>query len=356
MSAALAPGAFRPPRDVWGPFARAAKALDRNSLVVLDARVADLHPRVKSICRKRAGAVVLLSAGERTKTLSALGRILVDGAGLNRGGTLVAVGGGTVGDVSTVAAHLIKRGVRLIHVPTTLLAAVDSSLGGKGAIHSSAGGLTIKNAAGAFHYADACWICPELFESLPDVARRQGAIEAWKMAASLSAPTWNRWRRARPTETQLIREARRLKALVCRADPYEQTGHRRVLNFGHTFGHVVESLTQFRVPHGDAVGMGMLCALDVGRATGITPESVAREVEGVLVERAGVKGRAALGRALSLATPSRVARLLAADKKAGPNESVRMVLLRRVGAWEVRGIDQTLWRGLLRTWMNGARP
>lgn len=353
---AVPPGAYQPVRDVWGPFARAAaRRLPEGALVVIDARVAALHPGVAAAAR-RAGRVLQVRAGEGAKTLRTLARLLAEGVSLPRSGTLLAVGGGTIGDLATVAAHLIKRGVRLIHAPSTLLAAVDSSVGGKGAIHAEAAGVPVKNAAGVFHYPDECWICPELFTTLPRRALREGAIEAWKMAVSLSAPLWRAYRRRTPGLEQLIRDARALKDDVCGEDPYEQEGRRRILNFGHTFGHAVESLTRFAVHHGDAVGMGILCALDVGRAMGVTPSGVAWEVEDGFVQGPGVLGRAALARALRRAKPERIAALLRADKKAGAAGELRMVLLRRVGQAGVLPVPEPVWRRLLPSWRRGARP
>jgi len=326
-------------------------------LVVIDARVAALHPRVAATCRRRSKVVLPLRAGEGAKTLGTLARVLAAGTPLPRTGTLIAIGGGTIGDLCTVAAHLLKRGVRLIHVPTTVLAAVDSSAGGKGAVHAAArGGLAVKNAAGVFHYPEACWICPELFETLPARAHREGATEAWKMVACLSPGLWGAYRRRPPALERMVRDARRLKDAVCRGDPYELKGPRRVLNFGHTFGHVLESLTRFRVSHGDAVGMGMLCALDVGRAIGVTPEAVAVEVERGLEDGPGILGRAALAKALGRAKVPAVAELLRADKKAGKAGALRMVLLREIGDAPVLPAEARTWRPLLRAWREGTRP
>ena len=353
-----APGAFLPLRDLWGPFARAAERIpDRDALAVIDARVAALHPAVAALCRRRARAVLPLRAGEGAKTLATLARVLAAGVPLPRSGTLIAVGGGTIGDLCTVAAHLLKRGVRLVHVPTTVLAAVDSSVGGKGAVHATArGGLAVKNAAGVFHYPAECWICPELFATLSPRALRQGATEAWKMVACLSPRLWREYRRRPPALERMIRDARSLKDAVCRADPYELKGPRRVLNFGHTFGHVLESLTRFRLSHGDAVGLGMRCALDVGRALGATPEPVAAEVEEGLAAGPRILGRDALARALGRAPAGAVAELLRADKKAGAAGALRMVLLRRIGQTEVLPVEASAWQPLLRAWRQGRRP
>lgn len=350
-----APGSYRPLVDHWGAFPKlAAEHMPSPSLLLIDARVAKLHPKVARAAEKAADQVVALRAGERAKSVDSLDRLVRAGLTLPRSGALVCVGGGTLGDLATVAAHLLKRGVRLIHVPSTLLAAVDSSVGGKGALH--AGTPPVKNALGVFHYPDACWVCPELFQTLSPRQLREGAIEAWKMVACVSEPLWHQYREQPPSLEHLVRDARALKADVCEKDPYEIEGLRRVLNFGHTFGHVIESVTHFGVSHGDAVGLGMLCALDVGRALGVTDEVVAVEVEEGLHEGPGVLGRKALAKALAKARLPEVDALLAADKKAGAKGELKMVLLRGLGDAPVLPVSGALWRELWPFWIEGKRP
>lgn len=352
----VAPGAYRVAEERWGRFEALAATLPQPCAVLLDRRVARLHPRVRKALRGRATAVLELTAGERVKSLRVLEKLSARLLSLPRSGTILAVGGGTVGDLATVAAHLHKRGVRLIHVPTTLLAAVDSSLGGKGAVHAGTGRAPVKNALGVFHYADACWLCPELFETLSPTQRREGRVEAWKMVATLSAPRWRQYVDQEPSLEQLVRDARALKAQVCAQDPYELGGERRVLNFGHTFGHVLESVTGFRLSHGDAVGLGMRCALDVGRALGVTPPGVAEEIEQALDVRVGVLPRTKLASALAGHHDSEVTTLLAADKKVDVPGEVRMVLVQRLGQAVFRSVAPPVWRPLARAWRRGIRP
>ncbi|MHB8879307.1 MAG: 3-dehydroquinate synthase family protein, partial [Myxococcaceae bacterium] len=121
--------------------------------------------------------------------------------------------------------------------------------------------------------------------------------------------------------------------------------------FGHTFGHALESLSGFRLSHGDAVGLGMLCALDLGRALGVTPPKVALEVEEGLTRGPGLLGRAALARLVGASRTGQLASLLAADKK-GP----RMVLLRELGEAVVQEVPARAWREPLRAWRRGLRP
>jgi 3-dehydroquinate synthase len=346
-----APGAWTAPEDRWGPFDQLCRTLPSGAFVVADARVLRLHPGVaRALARRAPLGLLALKAGEGAKSFRSLEKLLKGMAALPRNGTLVAVGGGTVGDLATVAAHLHRRGTNLLHVPTTVLAAVDSSLGGKGALNLDGA----KNGVGVFHSAAACWLCPELFQTLSASQRREGRVEAWKMALTLSAERWEAWAAAPPPDEAAIREGRALKSAVCADDPYERHGKRQVLNFGHTFGHVLESLSGYRLRHGEAVGLGMLCALDVGRALAVTPARVAREVEEVLLQRAEVQGRDALARWMG--PLPKVRKLLAADKKAERPGEVRMVLLERPGMTRAVAVPAEAWSLLHRAWKSGRRP
>jgi 3-dehydroquinate synthase len=357
MTTSLPPGAYRPATDKWGSFKRLCASLPEGSLAVVDRRVARLHPTLlPTLQARRPRAIVQLTGGEVAKTFEALEQVVAAGLAMPRSGTLVAIGGGTIGDVSTVAAHLLKRGVRLIQVPTTLLAAVDSSLGGKGAVDITVRGRVVKNPVGVFHYAEEAWLCPELYETLSDTQRREGALEAWKMVASLDAELFRAYVRREPSLERMVKDARRLKESVCAKDPYEHQGLRRVLNFGHTFGHVLESVSRFKLSHGDAVGLGMLCALDVGRALGVTPEDVAWKVEDALHQGPGVLGRERTMDLLKRATLKDVTALLSADKKAGSAGELRMVLLTELGSAVVRDVSADVWRELWPVWTRGKRP
>ncbi|MFP2925431.1 3-dehydroquinate synthase family protein [Pyxidicoccus sp. 3LG] len=356
-SSFLPPGAYRPPVDRWGAFSKLAASLPEGSVAVVDRTVAKLHPTLVSTLEAREPrAIVQLTGGESAKTFAALEKVLAAGLSLPRSGTLLAVGGGTVGDVSTVAAHLLKRGVRLVQVPTTLLAAVDSSLGGKGAVDLTVRGRVVKNPAGVFHYAEEGWLCPEFFSTLSPTQVREGSLEAWKMVISLDSTIFRRYVRTPPKLDKLVKDARALKERVCTQDPYEHQGLRRVLNFGHTFGHVLESVSRFKLSHGDAVGLGMLLALDVGRHLGVTPEPVAAQAEAALANGPGVLGRERVAALTRKAPLKDIVALLDADKKAGAKGELRMVLLTAIGSTEVRDVAQDTWRELWPAWTKGTRP
>jgi 3-dehydroquinate synthase len=215
---------------------------------------------------------VLIPDGERAKTLQSVARIydaLVK-CGADRSTTLVAFGGGIVGDVAGFAAATYLRGLRLVQVPTTLLAQVDSAIGGKVGVNLAAG----KNLVGAF-YPPALVACdPSLLGSLPRREFRAGLYEVVKYGVIASRSLFERVAASLPalfardgdTLTALIAECCRIKANVVMEDEREG-GVRRILNFGHTVGHALEAVTRYRrFRHGEAIAYGMMAASEIARA------------------------------------------------------------------------------------------
>jgi 3-dehydroquinate synthase len=216
----------------------------------------------------------LIPDGERAKTLLTVTRIyeaLVKRR-FDRSATLVAFGGGVVGDVAGFAAATYLRGIRLIQIPTTLLAQVDSSVGGKVGVNLPAG----KNLVGAFHPAALVVCDPEIVASLPRREFRSGLYEVVKYGVIRSRPLFERiftdltaiFAHDPAVLTPLIAECCRIKADVVGEDERE-SGPRRVLNFGHTIGHALEAVTRYRrFRHGEAIGYGMLAAAHISAARG----------------------------------------------------------------------------------------
>lgn len=319
----MTPGAYVKCRDVYGRFDELVARVEGAALAIADERVLRLHPHVRRSLASRGVKVVALRAGEAVKSLRVVERLTVGALALPRSLTLLAVGGGTIGDVATVFAHTFKRGVRrFIQVPTTLLAAVDSSVGGKGAVN--VGGA--KNVVGVFHAAEEAWLCGELFTTLPEAQRREGRLEAWKMVVTLDARRFAQWERRAPDDETLVRVSRELKHALVVKDPYETKGLRVALNFGHTMGHVIESLSKYGVRHGEAVGLGMLYALDEGVRRGATSPELRARIEAALPNAPNARARLAKWTAPKYA--KQTARLLAADKKGA------WVLLRAPGHWQ----------------------
>ena len=266
----------------------------RPFVVVSNRRIWTLHARTIEGPLRALGRVerVLIPDGERyksRKTLDALHDAFL-GAGLRRDGLVVAFGGGVVGDVAGFAAATYMRGVDLVQVPTTLLAMVDSSVGGKvGINHPKA-----KNLIGAFHQPRAVVVDPAFLETLPPRERQSGAYEILKcgvladgalFAALAGAPAalvgW-----PRPEIENAVASACRIKAEVVEKDEREG-GLRRVLNLGHTMGHALETVTSYRrFTHGEAVGWGLTGAAWIAVRKGILAESVFDEIAAA-VDRLG---------------------------------------------------------------------
>jgi 3-dehydroquinate synthase len=192
-------------------------------------------------------------------------------AGADRGSALVAVGGGVTGDVVGFLAAVFMRGIPCFQVPTTLLAMVDSSVGGKTGVDLPDG----KNLVGAFHQPRAVWIDPGFLATLPPDQFRQGMAEVIKTAMIGDESLWSYLEshsdaiRERDPESlaHVISACCRFKANVVEADEKE-SGRRRILNFGHTFGHAIEKVSGYEISHGDAVAMGMVAATTLAESWG----------------------------------------------------------------------------------------
>lgn len=235
---------------------------------------------------------LLVPDGEAAKEWASLGRLIGEMAdrGLARDGGVIAFGGGTVGDVAALAASLALRGVPVVQVPTTLLAAADSALGGKTAVNLPAG----KNLAGTFHQPRLVCVDPRLLSTLPERDHRSGLAEIVKCAL-LSGPFWRRLphlaaglaRRDEAVLAEAIERSLRLKAAVVSRDPDEALGLRHVLNLGHTVAHALERASRYRLRHGEAVAWGLLAALRLSADRGLLPSPAAvaagERVRGLLV-------------------------------------------------------------------------
>ena len=248
-----------------GALQKAASLLDldrRVFLVTDDGVPAQYAEALAAQCQD--ATVYIVPRGEGSKSPESLTALLeaMLRAGLTRGDCVAAVGGGVVGDLAGLAAALYMRGIDWYNLPTTLLAMVDSSVGGKTAVNL--GG--VKNAAGAFWQPKAVLIDPEVLDTLPQRQLSNGLAEAVKMALTHDAQLFARFEDPAgygPVE-EIIAACLRIKTAVVAADERE-AGLRRVLNFGHTLGHGIEAAAGGRLLHGEAVALGMLplCAPEV---------------------------------------------------------------------------------------------
>lgn len=253
-------------------------------------------------------------------------------AGLDRTSTVVALGGGAVGDLAGFAAAAFMRGLAWVQVPTTLLAQVDASVGGKVAINHP----RAKNLVGAFHQPRLVLIDPETLATLPDREYRAGLAEVIKCGAALSAELFGLLEtrlgallaRDPGALEEVIAACCELKATIVEQDEREESGLRMLLNYGHTVGHALEALGGYAgLLHGEAVAVGMVLAVRLGERLGLTErETAGRQV--ALIRAAG------LPVAFSTASPGEVVEALRHDKKARGGR-VPFVLLKALGHAEV---------------------
>jgi 3-dehydroquinate synthase len=270
--------------------------LDREGLAgtlafVSSPTVWNLHgPRIARAAKGAARQPILVPDGERSKHLQTVGRVYeaLITRGADRSTVIVAVGGGVIGDMVGFAAATYLRGVRLVHVPTTVMAQVDSSIGGKVGVNHALG----KNLIGAFHPPRLVLSDPSLLATLPRREFRAGLYEVIKYGVIRDRALFERVRAERAdlfahkasALDAMVVACSRIKADVVSHDERE-SGLRRILNFGHTVGHALEAVTDYRrFRHGEAVGYGMLAAAEIGRARGVTPPETAQAIGELVTE------------------------------------------------------------------------
>ena len=224
------------------------------------------------------GDPILIPDGERFKNLQSVSKIYeaLIRAGADRGSAIIAVGGGVVGDTAGFAAATFLRGITLVHVPTTLLAQVDSAVGGKVGVNHALG----KNLIGAFHQPAVVVVDPLLLKTLPRREFRSGLYEVVKYGVIANRDLFERvsaevkpiFAKDGRALVPAIVESCRIKADVVSKDERE-SGLRRILNYGHTVGHALEAVTQYRrFRHGEAIALGMLAAADLAVTRGALAE------------------------------------------------------------------------------------
>ena len=223
---------------------------DGATALVADVNVAGIHgAAVQTSLAGRLASSHELPAGEQAKRLGAYAQ-LVEELALERGGTLVALGGGSTTDAAGFAAATYLRGIDWVAVPTTLVGQVDAAIGGKTALDLPTG----KNLVGAFHWPARTVIDPALLVTLAESDRRNGLAEVVKTGLLAGEPLWQL------DDVELVRRCAAFKTALCLRDPYDR-GPRAALNLGHTFAHALEAATDYALPHGAAVALGLLAAL-----------------------------------------------------------------------------------------------
>jgi 3-dehydroquinate synthase len=261
----------------------------RAAAIVTDEHVGPLYAQALGHSLAANGlrtCAIALPPGEATKSYASLERVCdaVLEAKIERGDLVVALGGGVIGDLAGFAAAVVRRGVRFVQVPTTLLSQVDSSVGGKTGINSRHG----KNLVGAFHQPSLVLADTALLDTLPVREMRAGYAEVAKYGLIDDArffawceANWKGIFDGGPERDEAVAQSCRAKAAVVVRDEHE-TGDRALLNLGHTFGHALERITRYdsaRLVHGEGVAIGLNLAFRFSAALGLCPLSAAERVE-----------------------------------------------------------------------------
>ena len=302
-------------------------------VIISDDNVRPLHAeRLAEICRSAGFAVASFGfpAGEASKSRTSWSRLtdeMLD-AGLDRDCCVLAVGGGVTTDLGGFVAATYLRGVPVLQVPTSYLAMIDASIGGKTGVNVAAG----KNLVGAFHPPAAVVIDTLVLGTLPISERGGGLVEAVKHGALLDERHLSDIERALPSlleadaedASRCVLASVRLKAQVVSSDELEG-GYRQILNFGHTIGHALEAASGYGLGHGRAVALGMLVEAAAGERIGVTRSGTMGRLDAVLRPLLEAGG----GAEVEL-DPEGVGRYLGADKKSRRGRP-RYVLLERIG-------------------------
>jgi len=240
------------PKALLKGYSDLAVLVDENTLLHCYDRVKDQLPQ---------HALIVIPPGEAFKNLNTCIKVWQEmtDAGIDRHGALIAIGGGVIGDLGGFCASTFKRGLCSVLLPTTLLAMVDASVGGKTGVDFG----PFKNHIGTFAPPKTIWICTDFLQTLPGTELRSGFAEIIKHALISDRDLWNQIRR-KPLETQdfkkLVRHSVDFKSRIVKKDPREN-GLRKILNYGHTVGHAIEGLammTGVPVLHGEAIAAGMV--------------------------------------------------------------------------------------------------
>jgi 3-dehydroquinate synthase len=257
--------------------------------------------------------VLILPDGESAKRLTNIEKLAsgMVAVGVDRRSVVIALGGGVVGDVAGFLASVYMRGIPVVQIPTTLVAQVDSAIGGKTGVNLRSG----KNLVGTFHQPLAVLADPDVLSTLPEREYRSGLFEAMKYGVIRNPAIFEVMesqreailRRDADLRERLVTDCIKAKAEVVSADERE-SGERRILNFGHTIGHTLEAATRYKhFLHGEAVGWGMIAAAVVGRETGITSPDLAKRITALVSAYGPLPAVAVKGK--------RILQLLQADKK-----------------------------------------
>ncbi len=312
----------------------------RRTVIVTDKTVNDLHSQALEQSLERAGIEhdkIVLPPGEKTKSLHTIERLLDDllVMGVERSDALIALGGGVVGDIVGFAAAILRRGIEFVQIPTTLLAQVDSSVGGKTGVNTPQG----KNLVGAFHQPRLVLADIGVLDTLSEREFLAGYAEVLKYGL-IDDPEFFAWLEQNsgavisgdPSARQrAVEVCCRAKARVVAADERE-SGVRALLNLGHTFGHALESMAGYGqdLLHGEGVSIGMVMAYDLSVRLGLCPQEDADRVRDHLLKVGLPVSPAAVPCLRNHWSPDRMLGYIAQDKKVSDGRFT-FILARGIG-------------------------
>lgn len=305
------------------------KVENRKALIVADANTAPLYLEKATAGLKASGAEVhsfVIKPGEQHKNLKTIEEICSAAihAGMDRNSLMVALGGGVTGDLTGFASAIYMRGIGFIQIPTTLLAMVDSSVGGKTGADLASG----KNLIGAFHQPEQVIIDTAVLSTLPPEEISNGLAEVIKYGVIMDAELFAQLEAVKAKIShQIIARCCGLKARIVAEDETE-CGIRAILNYGHTFGHAIELLSKFKISHGSAIAIGMTMAGALSTIDGIW-KTADQERQIRLLETAGLPVRVAGFE------PKAILRAMQSDKKKVGNQ-LALVVPVAIGKVEVR--------------------
>ena len=320
--------------------------------IVTDRHVAQHYLRKIIETAKRSGlepVPIILPPGERSKTLQTVEHILnvLARHRFERSSHLLALGGGVVGDLAGFAASIYQRGIPYIQVPTTLVAQVDSSVGGKTGVDHQLG----KNLIGSFYQPRAVWIDPLTLHTLPTREWIAGLAEVIKYGIIADESFFGYLQRKMPAlkkqvpqvVAEVVKRSCEIKAEVVSEDERE-SDRRRILNYGHTIGHALEALGGYKaLVHGEAVGIGLVQEADLARFQGVCAPEVVEAIRR-LVKEAGLSDR------MPHATPTKIWKAMLHDKKVSAGQVI--------GVWPTR-IGEVcmapLGKGVFDRWYAGSQ-
>ncbi len=322
--------------DQVGPRLRVLLPQSETAVIITDSNVGPLYGKRLARSLSQAGfqtVTLTFTAGEQSKNLRTLTELYTGlaKAGVTRSDVVVALGGGVTGDMAGLAAATFLRGVAFVQVPTSLLAMVDSSVGGKVAVDLSAG----KNLVGAFYQPKVVYIDTAVLKTLPVRYFNDGMAEVIKYGCIKDGNLFARLEKLRDTDRekalpQIIATCCNIKARIVEADEFDN-GERMVLNFGHTLGHAVEKTYHYaKYSHGEAVGIGMLAFTRAAEAQGRTAKGTSDRLAGLLQ-----KYQLPL---TALVTPAEFLAAVQMDKKK-KGHTLTIVLLHKIGDSFLQKID-----------------